>query len=142
MLCKLNWIRRSALALFSVTFLALIGCGGGGDGVKVYTMTGTANLDSQPISDGQITFRAAKGGRRFVAPITNGTYEVKAEAGDMLVEIIATRVVPGKFDTKTNPGMSEPVSEMYVPKKYNSETTLTVKIEGNAAIPAFELKSK
>lgn len=142
MLCKLNWTRRSTVALFSLAFLALAGCGGGGDGAKVFTVTGTATLDSQPIPDGQITFREAKGGRRFVGPIKNGAYEVKAEAGDMLVEIIATRVVPGKFDTTTNPGMSEPVSEMYVPKKYNSETTLTVKIEGNATLPPFELKSK
>ncbi len=133
--------RRSLLALLTVAVISMAGCGGS-DGPKMYSLNGIVTLDSQPVSEGQITFRTAKDGRRFVGQIKDGKYEVKAESGEMLVEIIASRVVPGKVDKTTNPGVEEPVTEMYIPKKYNSETTLTTKVDGSSTIPTFELKSK
>ncbi len=135
-----NLTRRAVLALLPIALATLVGCGGEG-GPKTYSVSGTVTLDGTPVSDGQITFRMAKEGRRFTGAIKDGKYEVKAEPGDMSVEIVASRVVPGKFD-KSNPGIDEPVSEMYIPKKYNSETTLTAKIDSSASLPPFELKSK
>jgi hypothetical protein len=57
------------------------------------------------------------------------------------VEITASRLVPGKFDNSN--GTPEPMGEMYIPKKYNSQTTLEaeVKSSGDNALP-FELVSK
>jgi len=131
--------RRLFAGLFAMyVVLVAVGCEGGG--TKMYTLSGTVTLDGQAVPDGQITFRDAKNGKAFVGPIKDGKYEVKAEPGDMRVEIVAARVVPGKFDTTTNPGVSEPVSEMYIPKQYNVETTLLAKVDGNATLP-FELKS-
>lgn len=135
-----NWTRRTVLALLPIALATLAGCGGEG-GAKTYSVSGTVTLDGTPVADGQITFRTAKDGRRFSGPIKDGKYDVKAETGDMTVEIVASRVVPGKFD-KSNPGIDEPVSEMYIPKKYNAETTLTAKIDGSTSLPPFELKSK
>ncbi len=49
---------------------------------------------------------------------------MQATPGEKKVEIRATRVVPGKVNTD-NPGSNEPAMEMYIPTKYNTDTTLT-----------------
>ncbi|QEL20879.1 hypothetical protein [Limnoglobus roseus] len=136
-------VRSLGLAIVTTSFaIAAIGCGGGGTGPKVNTVSGKVTLDGAPIPEGTISFRNLAGNKgSFSGPIVNGDYSVKAESGEMAVEIRATRVVPDKFDTTTNPGHKEPVIEMYVPKEYNSATTLKTSITGTATLPPFELKS-
>ncbi len=121
--------------------VAATGCGGATSGPKVNTVTGKVTLDGTPIPEGTISFRNLGGNQgSFSGPIVNGEYSVKAESGEMAVEIRATRPT-GKMDTTTNPGYSEPIMEMYIPKEYNSATTLKASITGTATLPPFELKS-
>lgn len=133
--------RRGVASLFVVCVaLAAVGCGGEG-GAKTFAVSGAVTFNGQPVPDGQITFRDTKAGKAFTGPIKDGKYDVKAEAGDMWVEIVASRVVPGKVDSKTNPGIDEPVSEMYIPRQYNAETKLTAKVDSSSRTFPFDLVS-
>jgi hypothetical protein len=121
--------------------LTAAGCGGGGDGPKLYSVSGKVTLDGEPVKEGRILFRMTGGnGRSYSAPITDGSYELKSEAGSAAVEITASRIIPGKID-KSN-GTPEPVGEMYIPKKYNSETTLKADVKESSNTIPFELTSK
>ncbi|MCA9070876.1 MAG: hypothetical protein KDA84_18230, partial [Planctomycetaceae bacterium] len=74
--------------------------------------------------------------------IVDGKYELETEAGAMKVEITASRPVPGKMEPGPSPDEpAVPVMEMYIPRKYNSQTTLTATVdpEGENTIPTFEL---
>lgn len=118
------------------------GCGGSSNGLDTYPVSGTVTFDGTPIEKGRITFRdASANGRAFSAEIDNGSYELESEAGTMTVTIIASRIIPGKFGTEE--GTKDPAGEMYIPKKYNDETTLKAEVtaDGDNTFP-FDLKSK
>lgn len=129
--------------LFAV--LPLLGCGGGSSSPPLYKVTGTVSLDGKPLEKGRIQFRIAQdNGRAFATDIVDGKYEMETEAGKMNVEITASRPVPGKMEPGPSPDEPPvPVMEMYIPKKYNSQTTLTADVEAKEenTIP-FELTSK
>ena len=121
----------------------VFGCGGGGDTLAKAKVKGVVTFDSQPISEGRITFHSTDGkGRSYSGAITDGKYEFNAEPGPKKVEITASRAVPGKFDTTSNPGVKDPIVEMYIPKMYNEATKLTAEVAAGANDIPFDLKSK
>lgn len=143
---KVNDVRSTGRFLLVhallLTALLLAGCGRTGTGPDLYTVVGEVTLDGRPIPEGRILFRRADGDQKaFAAEIADGAYRLAAEPGQMKVEILASRIVPGKFDTSN--GGPEPVGEMYIPKQYNSESVLTAEVtpSGTNRIP-FELQSK
>ncbi len=116
----------------------LAGCGQS-DGPVMHQVSGRVTFDGEPVQDGRILFRKLEGdGKAFSAKIENGSYSLQTEAGKMSVEIIASRPIPGEFDYAND--TPEPVGEMYIPARYNTETELTAEITGNTEIP-FELTS-
>jgi hypothetical protein len=128
------------LAATALCSFSAAGCGGGGEpGPALYTVKGTVTFDNDPIEKGRIQFRQAEGtGRAYSAEITNGNYELQTEAGKMSVEVTASRIVPGKFSEPASPDEEpEPLGEMYIPAKYNTETTLEVEVKpsGDNEIP-------
>lgn len=124
-----------------VGLLFLVGCGGGTDGPPMYEVSGTANFDGEPIETGRITFRKTEGdGKSFSGDIANGKYSLETEEGKYAVIIIASRIIPGKFDNAN--GTPEPVGEMYIPKKYNDQTELTAEVSSSSEKNiAFDLTS-
>jgi hypothetical protein len=135
--------RKSLLPVFGILTFALttIGCGGGGDGPKLYPVTGKVTFNGEPVKEGRVLFRMqGAGGRSYSAAITDGTYNLKSEAGSAAVEITASRIIPGKFD-KSN-GTPEPVGEMYIPKMYNSATTLKAEVKPESNTIPFDLTGK
>lgn len=120
----------------------LVGCGGGAsDGPAMYEVAGTVSFDGDPVEEGRILLRKKEGdGKAFSGVIKDGAYSVETEEGLMTVEIRASRIIPGKFDNSN--GTPEPVGEMYIPKKYNTETTLEVLVpEGGKSDADFTLES-
>lgn len=121
------------------------GCGGGGsEGPALYTVSGTVQYDGAPIDEGRITFRTDAGaGRAYSAEIEDGAYSLEVEPGKAKVEVIASRVIPGKFGEAASPDEeAPPLSEMYIPAKYNTETTLEAEVTtGKNEIP-FKLEAK
>lgn len=125
---------RSALAAVLMTGV-LAGCSPS-DGLS--PVTGTVSFDGQPVKEGRITFKAGgPSGRAYSGEIKDGRYSIKAEPGTMIVEVTASRLIPGKFD-KSN-GTPEPVGEMYIPAKYNSATTLTAEVKASSNEIPFAL---
>jgi len=130
--------RRGVFAVIAVS-LSLLLCGCGNDGM-VY-VSGTVTFDGQPIEEGRITFRNKDGsGPAYSTPIKQGEYSLPCAPGDMKVEIIASRLIPGKFGTQN--GTPEPMGEMYIPKQYNTATTLTAVVNGSSQEIPFDLRSK
>lgn len=124
--------------------VALVGCGGGPEGPELFPVSGTVTFDGSPVDDGRILFRRAEGDQKaYSAEIKAGKYSLECEAGKVKVEITASRLIPGKFDTSNPDDEPQPVGEMYIPAKYNSESTLEaeVKSAGENTIP-FDLTSK
>ncbi|MBN9119968.1 MAG: hypothetical protein J0I06_12535 [Planctomycetes bacterium] len=131
---------RVVLASLAVGFLiAFPGCSSGGPGV--IKVTGQVTFDGTPLPEGTITFKRAGDLKAFSGEIKNGAYEVPCEEGDMVVEITASREVPGKFDT-SNPGVKAPLKEQYIPAKYSTATTLSAKVDSGHKNFSFDLKSK
>lgn len=125
-------------ALVLAALFLTVGCGAR-DGLT--SVTGQVTFDGKPVEEGRILFRKkGEPGRAFSGPITNGSYSLRCDPGEMLVEITASRPIPGKFDTSN--GTPEPVGEMYIPARYNSATTLTADVSSSKRTFPFELKSK
>jgi hypothetical protein len=104
-----------------------MGCGGE-QGPATYPVTGTVTFDGAPVEEGRIQFTPVSGARSFAAEIKNGQYSLESETGKMKVEITASRLIPGKFDTSNPDDEPQPVGEMYIPAKYNADTTLEAEI--------------
>jgi hypothetical protein len=130
------------LRLLSCAMLLAMGCSSGTTGPAEYPVTGTVTLDGKPVESGRILFRkVGDGDRAYGGEITNGNYSFTSEPGKVKVEITASRIIPGKFDNSN--GTPEPVGEMYIPKQYNSKTTLEAEVKPSSdnTVP-FELVSK
>lgn len=122
--------------------LGLVGCGSGETGPELFTVKGTVTFDGSPVDEGRIQFRQTVGDQKaYSADIKAGSYTIQTEAGNAAVEITASRPT-GEFDTSNPDDPPQPIGEMYIPKQYNSQTTLTadVKPSGDNTIP-FDLKS-
>jgi hypothetical protein len=124
------------ISLLFVLLLASFGCD---SGPSLYEITGKVSFDGVPVAKGDITLRPEK---PSTAPqgamIKDGSFQMKASEGKYKVEIISTRVVPGKKGP-----MGEDAIEEFIPQKYNTKTTLgaEVKTTGKNEL-LFELTSK
>lgn len=130
-------VRMLVMVLAGVT--SLTGCSSSSTGPKTYPVSGKVTFAGAPVERGTILFRALAGdGRGYSGEIVAGAYEVPVEAGEMRVEITASRAVPGKF-SEANPGEREPVYEMYVPATYNTDSTLRATVASGARTFTFDL---
>ena len=124
------------ISLLFVSFIACLGCD---SGPSLYEIKGKVSFDGIPVAKGDITLRPEK---TSTAPqgamIKDGSFVMKASEGKYKVEIISTRVVPGKKGP-----MGEDAIEEFIPEKYNTKTTLgaEVKTSGKNEL-IFELTSK
>jgi hypothetical protein len=122
--------------LLVVLLLAFFGCD---SGPSLYEIKGKVSFDGVPVAKGDITLRPEK---TTTAPqgalIKDGSFQMKASEGKYKVEIISTRVVPGKKGP-----MGEDAIEEFIPQKYNTKTTLGAEVNttGNNEL-IFELTSK
>ena len=108
----------AAVALFD-------GCS---QGPKLYPVSGTVTYEGAPVADGDLLFLPAD---TTIAPepatIKDGKYTLKAREGKKRVEIRASKILPG--GAKGAGG--EPVPEEYLPRKYNSDSTLTAEVKAS-----------
>jgi hypothetical protein len=133
-------VQRFWTFLLATSFvLAFAACQKSGpDTVKV---TGKITYDGVPAEEGDITFIPPEpGGYSTSAPIgAGGVYTMDATPGEKRVEIRATRVVPGKANTD-NPGSTDPAMEMYIPAKYNVDSTLKQTVSPDGGTIDFALE--
>lgn len=120
-----------------VSASVLCGCSSSPDGPETVVTTGKVTWQGQPLESGRVVFRLLDGDRRgFSAPIENGRFEIETYPGQVRVEIRASRIVPGQFDTSN--GDPVPKGEMYIPAKYNSQSSLVLSLPESDR-PTFEL---
>lgn len=82
--------------------------------------------------------RSVDGKHAAGATISNGKFQLDAPAGVAIVEITASREVPGEF-REDNPGERVPVKEQFIPAKYNTESTLKLEVKPDVKEAKFDL---
>ncbi|WP_417387028.1 hypothetical protein [Gimesia sp.] len=121
------------------------GCGSpSGDAPVTYEVNGTVTLDGEPVSEGAMVFLDAEGnGRSFGTRIEAGSFSTAMTAGKKKVEITATRESKTKMEPGPSGGPPVPALEQYIPKEYNTQTTLEAEVgaDGENELK-FDLKSK
>jgi hypothetical protein len=105
--------------VFVVFGLALpLGCGPSG-GAHTYPVTGTVTLGGSPIAEGSIVFDPADGqGSAAMGGIQGGQFTATVPAGEKIIRISAVRTT-GETDQ-----YGEPVTESYIPAKYNTDSEI------------------
>ena len=102
-----------------------IGCGPSGP--ETYTASGEVTFDGEPVTEGEIIFRAADGASgSWEARIENGSYKLETTPGAKRVEITARRKVEGTATADSGePALS---FQAYIPDKYNKKSELTANV--------------
>ncbi|MFN3152222.1 hypothetical protein [Bremerella sp.] len=101
----------------------LLGCGGPTEII----VKGTVTFEGVPVETGEILFLPANGeGPVGAGPISNGEFSFVSPPGEKKVEITANKV----SDKPAPDGLPNYVP--YIPKKYNTATTLTATVENKA----------
>src|SRR5262245_27388147 len=106
-------------------------------------MSGTVNIDGQPVAKGSISFIPADGqGPTTGAEIIAGKYASTAPRGESKVEIRVPKVVGQKklYDTPNSP-VQDILAEV-LPAKYNEQTELRIECKPGRNEKSWELKSK
>lgn len=115
--------KSMALLVVLGLMVPLLGCGGPTEIV----VKGTVTFEGEPVETGEILFIPADGeGPVGAGPITNGEFSFVATPGAKKVEITANKV----GDKPAPDGLPNYIP--YIPKKYNTATTLTATVENKA----------
>lgn len=106
--------------------LILAGCS---NEPRTYPVKGTVTWQGAPLPDGHVVLNPdGQNIRPDAGPIVNGTFDFRATEGAKRVEIWANREKPGQEKNKVM-GLRE--KEQYIPKRYNSETTLRLEVKSS-----------
>lgn len=116
--------RGTWTALVLATLLGVLpGCSGA-KGPPTFEVSGDVTFAGKPVEQGNIVFDPVSGaGGSAIAGIINGRFSARVPAGEMILRVSATRTT-GEKDQ-----YGEPVSESYIPSRYNQESSLRKTIE-------------
>jgi len=128
------------MLLGAIATFGLMGCGSDGKAV----VEGSITIDGEPVNRGMISLEPADGkGQSAGCNVEGGKYYIAAiQPGSMKVRISAVKVV-GKekaYETADSPEVE--ITEELLPKKYNSESTLTLDVKAPRTQYDFKLESK
>jgi len=132
--------RRVVLGISFVMLCSMTGCSSPKTNFKApLPVSGTVNLDGQPMPDGTITF-IGDGGATEMLPVKEGKFSGPITPGKKRVEIRAMR--QGK-PTKMGDTIIEGGPENFLPAMYNSDSKITAEVSGSGITPStFDTKSK
>jgi hypothetical protein len=131
-------VRFGAAVAFLAAATLVVGCG---DAEKLGNVSGSVSYDGKPVETGSITFTAVDGKAPTAgAEIKDGKYAAtKVPAGAAKVSISASRVI-GKKKAYNDAGSPEvPITESYIPAKYNAATDLKYEVRTGAQTKDFDL---
>ena len=126
---------------FSLILAALVGCGGGDDGL--HQISGQVSVEGTPIDQGSITFLSADGGTPSAGGvIREGAYQANVPPGEKIVLVLGSKVV-GQTPIMTgvpDSGMRDAL-ETVTHRIYNAKhlTPLRAEVSGDNASLNFEL---
>lgn len=135
-------ILRAGLAAALGLLLVLAGCGGD----SAQPVRGRVTLDGEPVTMGSIVFMPlSSGGAKAAAAIENGNYTIPAAqglpTGKYRVEV-SWHKPTGRKIPSADPGMTADETREAVPAKYNTDSNLTVELNGSDQPHDFSLTSK
>jgi len=116
-------------ALTAVVLVAVAGCSNSGADPERVTVSGQVTWQGQALEKGSLRILPEPGtdAPPSGADIVDGNYVVRNKGGvspgQYRVEITADRVIG-----KPLPGEDAPVTEQFLPEKYNAKTTLTLSV--------------
>jgi hypothetical protein len=131
----------SAFRFLGMGLLLITGCSS--DAPPARTVTGEVTLDNQPLAEGNIQFRPIAGDATTAgAPIKDGKFTAELPLAKMRVEITASKVVGQRkaYDAPNSPVVDEVVE--LIPRRYNSQSELTLDVQSTTETARFDLKSK
>lgn len=120
---------RCRVIMFVFCTILVFGCQ---RGPQRYALSGSVNLDGQPLEEGAISFRPEEGtpGPSAGGAINEGAFSIPASGGPLAgrfrVEISASR--PGESFVPGMDGQMVPAYEQFLPARYNSESELRVDV--------------
>lgn len=114
---------RSLITILVPCVVTLVGCGGATSPSPV-VVTGTVQLDKQPLSEGEILFKIP-GETPQIVSIKDGKFSTTLTPGKRDVEILAYRQAQ---DFNMGGVIIKGSRENYVDEKFNTHTTLTAEI--------------
>lgn len=124
---------------FVLVLGAILGCDG-----SSASLSGKVNFEGKPVDNGSIRLDSIGDtkGLPAASPIQAGQYAILASAGlvpgEYRVTISASRDT-GKKRLDRESGQQVPVIQQIIPEKYNSASTLTVKLKAGENTEDFEL---
>jgi hypothetical protein len=137
--CQLVAACRLSLVI-ALVFCTLASCSQRDD--KHGTVSGSVNLDGQPLPTGAIRFTPVDG---HVSPtegvISEGKFSVQTGIGDSRVTISAPKVTGKRkmYNTPDSPTVDIVVE--LLPAQYNTQSTLTLKVAAGSQQQNYDLKS-
>jgi hypothetical protein len=131
--------RCLALACVLVGFTA--GCGG----KPPIRIDGNVTLDGEPLAEGSISFEPVDGqGTVTGGPITAGRYTVEGDPaftpGEKRVRIVGVRKTGRRLPNPEAKGEFIDEVEMHIPREYNTDSQLTVRIAEGPNQHDFQLR--
>lgn len=145
------FVRLTAAMCCLLSLFSLPGCR---SEVERASIKGTVKFDGQPVKSGSIAFipSGTNVGPATGAEIKDGKYGISKEQGPVLglhrVEILATRSSAGDSKEAAAPtggpsaAKGTATFEMYIPEKYNKQSTLEFIVESGSNEEDFDLKSE
>ncbi|MDO5553568.1 MAG: hypothetical protein Q4G68_07380 [Planctomycetia bacterium] len=106
------------------------------------SVSGKAAYDGQPIGRGTIVFCEANRGVNYDGMISQGSYKLRAPAGDYLVRVNAVRTENVEKPGEVYPGVPGPstVEVSYIPSTYNTHTTLKATVSSKERVHNFDME--
>jgi hypothetical protein len=142
--------RRCAALVASLAALAVAGCLRSGDELPREPVSGTVNLDGQPLAHGSIQFTPARtdGGTPVVggSPIENGRFSIARENGLVPGEYKVAIYSAEQKEAATSKGpirKGTVLAKERIPAKYNSMSKLTAEVKkGGSPELKYDLESQ
>lgn len=130
-------VRSGAAVAFAAAIALVVGCAGDAD--KFGEVSGTVTYDGKLVEEGAITFHPANGPTVGDA-IKGGKYTAKkVPIGTSKVTIDAAKVIGKKkaYDSPDSPEV--PITEPYIPAKYNQKSELSLDVKPGMQAKDFDL---
>ncbi|QDT65256.1 hypothetical protein [Calycomorphotria hydatis] len=129
--------------LVPAVIILLAGCFSGPAVPQRMIVQGKVTWNGQPLESGKLLLipKTASAATSSGADIVDGQYKIDNKGGAMSgvyrVEITAERVIG-----KPLPGEVDPITEQYIPDRYNANSTLTIDVNSSAGpvLQDFELR--
>ncbi len=134
-----RWVFVGSVALLAPIVL---GCD---SGPRYIPVKGEVSYNGKTVENGLVHFESADGKNPSAkgGGITDGKYSAELPAGEWIVRVTGVRVVGTRKVYEDAPDSPiKDVTEQYLPKRFNAESDIRVKIDAKRDDLHFHLKSE